>query len=126
MSQLVVVLDENDSALDLVAKRLEDAGYLVLPLSTPDGLVDELKETQAAALLLDLQVSAETSGMDILAQIEHDTELESIPVLVYSTDAGQLQQLQPQLHARGYGILHKPFQMDEVLEWLQECVGTER
>jgi CheY-like chemotaxis protein len=126
MSQLVVVLDENDSALDLVAKRLEDAGYLVLPLSTPDGLVDELKETQAAALLLDLQVSAETSGMDILAQIERDTELESIPVLVYSADAEQLQQLQPQLHARGYGILHKPFQMDEVLNWLQECVGTER
>ena len=102
-----------------MAKQLEDAGYFVLPLSTADGIVDELKETQAAAFLLDLQVDTSTSAMDVLAQLEQDAELKSMPVLVYSTDEGQLRELQAHLLASGYGVLHKPFSIDEVLQWLK-------
>lgn len=123
MSPLVVVLDEDDSVFDVVAKLLEDAGYLVLPLSTADGIVDELKETQAAALLLDLQVDASTSGIDVLSQLEQDADLNSLPVLAYSADAVQLQEIRPRLLAHGYGILQKPFDIDEVLRWLQEHIG---
>src|SRR5438105_1260756 len=123
MSQLVVVLDEDDSVFDVVAKVLEDAGYLVLPLSTADGIVDELKETQAAALLLDLQLDSSGSGMDVLTQLEQDAELNSMPVLVYSADAGQLRELQSQLLARGYGVLQKPFSIEDLLQWLRDHVG---
>jgi DNA-binding response OmpR family regulator len=123
MGQLIVVLDEDDSAFDVIVKPLEDAGYLVLPLSTADGIVDELKETQAAALLLDLHVDGSTSGMDVLAQLEQDAELNSMPVLVYSADARRLQEIQAQLRTRGYGVLHKPFSIDEVLRWLQQHIG---
>jgi CheY-like chemotaxis protein len=123
MGQLVVVLDDDDAVFDGVVKSLEEAGYLVLPLSTADGLVDELKATEAAALLLDLQTDTSTVGPDILTQLGHDEALGSLPVLVYSANARQLQELSPRLLARGYGVLQKPLDMGEVLRWLQERVG---
>ncbi len=123
MSHMVVVLDDDDAMFDEVSKPLEDAGYLVLPLSTAEGLVNELKETQAAALLLDLQTDAPAAGLEVLTQIEQDDELGSLSVLVYSADALQLQELSPRFRARGYGVLRKPLDMDEVLRWLHECIG---
>jgi FixJ family two-component response regulator len=123
MGQLVVVLDDDDAVFDGVVKSLEEAGYLVLPLSTADGLVDELKVTEAAALLLDLQTDTSMVGPDILTQLAHDEALGSLPVLVYSANARQLQELSPRLLARGYGVLQKPLDMGEVLRWLQERVG---
>lgn len=123
MGHMVVVLDDADAMFDEVSKPLEDAGYLVLPLSTAEGLMNELKETEAAALLLDLQTDAPTAGLDVLTQIEQDDELNSLPVLVYSADARQLQELSPRLLARGYGVLGKPLNIDEVLQWLRERIG---
>jgi len=123
MGEMVVVLDDDDAMFDEVSKPLEDAGYLVLPLSTAEGLVNELKETQAAALLLDLQTEALTAGLEVLTQIEQDDELGSLSVLVYSADARQLQEVAPRLRARGYGVLPKPLDIDEVLRWLRECIG---
>lgn len=123
MGHMVVVLDDADAMFDEVSKPLEDAGYLVLPLSTAEGLMNELKETEAAALLLDLQTDAPTAGLDVLTQIEQDDELNSLPVLVYSADAQQLRELSPRLLARGYGVLGKPLNIDEVLQWLRERIG---
>jgi FixJ family two-component response regulator len=122
MGQLVVVLDDDDAVFDGVVKSLEEAGYLVLPLSTADGLVDELKATEAAALLLDLQTDTSTVGPDILTQLAHDEALSSLPVLVYSADARQLQELSPRLLTRGYGMLQKPLDIDAALGWLRERI----
>ena len=123
MSHMVVVLDEDDSVFDGLAKFLEDEGYLVLPLSTADGLVDELKETQAAALLLDLQTGGPNAGLDTLMQLELDTELCSLPTLVYSADEQHLRDQSPRFLARGYGVLRKPVDFHQVLQWLHEHVG---
>lgn len=123
MSHLVVVLDEDDSVFDAVARQLEDAGYLVLPLSTADDIVDELKVTHAAALLLDLQLGSSAAGLDVLVQIQQDADLRTLPVLGYSVDAVQLEGIRSQLLERGCGIVQKPLDMDQVLRWLREHVG---
>lgn len=123
MSHLVVVLDEDDSVFDAVARQLEDAGYLVLPLSTADDIVDELKVTHAAALLLDLQLGSSAASLDVLVQIQQDADLRTLPVLGYSVDAVQLEGIRSQLLERGCGIVQKPLDMDQVLRWLREHVG---
>lgn len=113
--KLVVVLDDDDAVFDGVARALEEAGYLVLPISTAEGLVDELKVTQAAALLLDL----DTAGPGALTQLEQDEALVSLPVLVYAADAPQLQELAPRLAGRGHDVTQKPLDIGAVLRWLQ-------
>lgn len=122
MTHMVVVLDDDEAMFDQISKPLEDAGYLVLPLSTAVGLADELKVTQAAALLIDLQTDAPT-GSDVLIQIKQDAVLGSMPILVYSADARQIRELSPDLLACGYTVLQKPFDIDLVLCWLRERIG---
>lgn len=120
MSPLVVILDEDETMFDTLAKVLEDTGYLVLPLSTSDGIIDELKDTHAAALLLDLQSGGKANGIAVLTQIEQDADLASLSVLAYSSDDEQLRELAPRLHTRGYGVLQKPLDTPTLLSWLSE------
>lgn len=123
MGQLVVVLDEDDSVFDAVAKPLEDAGYLVLPISTSYGIIDELKDTMAAALLLDLRTNDAAPGADVLTLVAQDPELGSMPVLAYAADVDLLETVLPRLEARGHGALPKPLVIDDVLRWLRLHAG---
>jgi CheY-like chemotaxis protein len=98
---------------------LEDGGYTALPLEPADGVVEIVKGARPAALILDLTLYPWLSGLDVLAGLEAAEPGAPLPVLVYSADVRALNEHAPQLYAQGYGVLAKPFDIEEVLQWLQ-------
>jgi two-component system, OmpR family, phosphate regulon response regulator PhoB len=125
MTPLVMVIEDNANIRSLLVEVLAEGGYAVLPFDTGAGAVEALRAARPAALILDLKLGPPLSGWEILAQLEQDSTVGSVPTLVCSGDALALREQSPQLLAHGYGVLAKPFHIDDLLHWLHtHCPPT--
>jgi CheY-like chemotaxis protein len=79
----ILIAEDNEDTLFLLAMQLRQSGYLVL--EAQDGLeaLTHLKDNKPDLLLLDLMMPG-LSGFEVLEQIQADAELQTIPVIVLS------------------------------------------
>lgn len=123
MTPVVIVVEDDKNIRSLIVEVLAGGGYASLPLDTGEAAVVALKTARPAALIIDLQLRPPLSGWDVLARLEQDSTFSSMPTLVCSGDAWALRERSPELHAHGYGILEKPFDVEDLLRWLSSSLG---
>lgn len=125
MPPSVAVLDDDEAVRAVVTLLLGDEGYRVLPLWRGEGALEALKATPLSGLILDLRLRSAIGGWEVLAQLERERTLRGVPVLVYSAAEEELRDKGPSLLARGYSVLTKPFELDDLVRWVREHVGTQ-
>lgn len=119
----VLVIDDDVGTLGLFRDVLEDAGYRVTLLTTPDLVPAAVTALAASLILLDLRFRHAADGVDLLERLKGDPTTRSIPVLVCSADHQLLDDLYDRLAAWDCGVLPKPFGLDELLAAISACVG---
>jgi twitching motility two-component system response regulator PilH len=87
---MIMVINDDQSALDRIASRLQSDGYHVFAVANSHHALAQARILRPAAIVLDGGIS-EGEGWDILNELNHDPELAHTPVLLYSTT----KQLQP-------------------------------
>lgn len=118
---LVLVIEDDPLAADLLAEALTDEGYRVMQTgSAPVGL-RLARRHKPAAILLDLLLS-EGSGLDLLDGLAASAPTREIPVLVISAAEDLLRH---PAALRANATLPKPFSLDSVLRLVQRFVRGE-
>lgn len=112
----VVIVDDENSILDLLKKAFEQAGFNVLLAENGLKLVAMLRTEHIDAVLLDINMPW-ISGEQICKSIKHDDELKSIKVIYIS---GIIDDEKHYWDTGCDGIFKKPFSVVDVVKHVNE------
>jgi CheY-like chemotaxis protein len=114
---MVLVVDDDPGIRESVTEALSYEGYRVIEAS--DGQealrhIDRLAER--CVVLLDLAMP-KMSGLEVLSELSRRGRTDRTPVLVMSANVhpGELD------FPHVVGVLSKPFELDDLLRWVEIC-----
>lgn len=118
----ILVIDDEKPILDLIRMILEKAGYTVVTASDSAEGVAWYRAFSADVIITDLILPGKEGLMAIADLVEEYPEIKIIAISGGSKKVGPYEYLQA---AKAFGaccILAKPFEMNELLGVVQECL----
>lgn len=88
--RVVLVVDDEEDALLMLTRMIEDFGCIVLPASSGEEAIRLARKTRPDAITLDL-LMPRMDGWEVLRTLKTDPALHTIPVIVVSVVADQQQ-----------------------------------
>lgn len=132
MTKRILVVDDRAVLLDLLRRvlELEDEQYKVSVLQEGRGAVQKIRDDPPDLVILDLKLQ-DADGMDILQELRASSSTMDIPVIVYTAAVIEAEAVtnlvrgNPSRYAN-VAVLQKPFELDGLLEKVQEVLGAAR
>ncbi|MEO5774724.1 MAG: response regulator [Sphingomicrobium sp.] len=90
---LALIVDDEPSALQLLVRMAEQAGYATVTASNGEDCLTLARRCQPALILLDLGMP-KVDGWDVLAALAEDAELQGIPAVVVTVDDSRREALE--------------------------------
>lgn len=121
MNKKILVVEDDLFLGKLAVKKLEKEGFEVSFLRTGVSVLEQAKEQQPAAVVLDL-VMPEKDGFQALAELKQDDETKGIPVIVLtalSTDEDR--EKTKQLGAEKY-FIKSDIELSDLTDYLKNTV----
>jgi len=115
MPPLIAVIDDDVAIATLVHEVLTDEGYRTLCLHEAQEVSAALVAHLPDVVVMDWHMRGGVSGWALLQTLRQHPATASIPVLVCSGDALFLRTHQDELRALGCEMLHKPFDLGDLL-----------
>lgn len=114
MAQRILVIDDEESILEVVRIVLEGEGYII-QTSMNSSILQQLPSLPDL-ILLDFLLAGE-DGREICRRIKSDSRLQHIPVVMLSahSDASKVAD-----HSGADAFLEKPFDVDVLIEIVQK------
>jgi CheY-like chemotaxis protein len=114
----ILVVEDDEELRDIIADILESCGYEVIPAGNGKQAADFLAATAAppAMILLDLMMPI-VNGWELLRDIQADSRLAAIPVVVMTA-------IRRDRPAGVTALLKKPFSLRDLIETVGGCVDA--
>lgn len=122
-ARTVLVVDDSDVVLELYSEVLEGEGHVVVLRSRPPADPGDILALGPDLILLDLRIGREDTGWRFLRALKVDARTAGIPVLVCTTDHALAREVEEQLTAWDCGVVLKPFEVEDLLAKVRECLG---
>ncbi len=122
----IAVVDDDPALRTLARELLVDSEYIV---ATWDGLEDPLsfvERSQPDVLILDIRLGNGVTIWSVLDQLDTLPSHRTPDVLVCSADAVFLREHGQSLRDRSCGIIEKPFDIDDFIQAVENCLATSR
>jgi two-component system nitrogen regulation response regulator NtrX len=118
----VLVIDDDDDIRESLVALLQSEGYQATAATSGAHALDILSDGHAppAAILLDLRMPS-MSGQDFAARIGDDPRWASTRIIICT--AGRCP---PELGGRAYAVLQKPFDLDRLLELVDNATNPRK
>jgi len=118
----VLVVEDALTTRCILEQFFARAGCDVLQASDPESAMMRLKTTTVDAVILDLRLSDERSGLEVLEQMRLDERYDEVPVVVLTgvTEVDQAEDEVIQRH--GAHLLYKRFGYREVVQRLEKII----
>lgn len=120
---LVLVINDDTAFLDLMEQLIRDEGYEPECLKTSAGALERIKARGPAAIVLDIRINNEESGLLLLDLITLDPQTRAIPVIVASANLNALAGRQQELADKGIYLMAKPFDIDDLSALLRRAIA---
>ena len=121
----VMVLDDEPTARLIMNRYLGLYGYDTIAAGTVDEAVAVLKRERVDAVILDVGLSEERTGLDVLRTLRRLPGLEKLPVIILTgkilDDAEELSIARE----RAY-LFRKPESLDVLVKFLDQMLGTDQ
>src|SRR5690349_12511262 len=119
----IFMVNHDPKFLDLVRDLLQDASYNVTTTNYVPRTWDQIAALQPDLLVIDLSPLSR-EGWDLLEHLHAQGVTGRIPIIVTSTDPGQLDRVQLD-HDRygGNRLVAKPFHVDVLLDAIHALIG---
>jgi CheY-like chemotaxis protein len=122
----VLVLDDDAHVRRTMRRFLETYGYGAAEASTYDEMLALLQDTPGIfAVILDIRLGGERTGLDVLEPIRSRPEFSRLPILVMTggvvDDAEQARIAKHRAH-----LFYKPEGFDTLLDFLDQLTGRDR
>jgi DNA-binding response OmpR family regulator len=121
--QHVFVVNGSVEFLDVVRELLQDEHYNVTTTNFVPRTFHQIETARPSVLVVDL-CHGEEAGWELLTELRQEAATQQIPVILVSTSKQYLERAQVE-HALWGGdrYLLKPFDLDELLQMIQELIG---
>ncbi|MBN1286394.1 MAG: PAS domain S-box protein [Anaerolineae bacterium] len=111
--KVVIALDDEWDTINLYRRYLLGGGYEVLGTTSPDNLVNMVKQFKPIVVLLDVVIpGSEMDGWDVLRQLKEDSETQDTPVMVCTI----LDEAERGLAMGATRVLTKPFSEQDLVQ----------
>lgn len=114
MSPTIVVVDDDQTILEMVCEMVTDAGMTAIPCSQAVDAVGCMRRTQPDLAILDMQMPV-VDGIEIFQAMRADPLLEHLPVIFLTANAQRLCERLPRYLSMGATILPKPFKLSALI-----------
>lgn len=119
VGQKILVIDDDEDILDILAFIFKDAGYEVVSSATA-AVTEDLEAIQPQLVLLDVRISgSEKSGADICREIKHSDLGKEMPVILISAE-NDISFIASECGADSY--ISKPFDINGILVKVKELL----
>ena len=124
MAKLIMVIDECPDLLALLEELLMEAGYRVRvhPYRTQD--LDTVRRARPDLIISDYVAREEAQSWQFLQQLTWDRATAAIPLIICTTSSAVVREHESWLRAKGVCVVHKPFNVDELLQAVDLQIGT--
>jgi CheY-like chemotaxis protein len=113
MSRRLVLVDDDHAARRMLRRVLERSGYEVLDAADGAAGLALVRAERPAAVLLDLRMPGELSGIDVAREIRADPSIAATPIIVVSASTHlDARQLVEQVGCDAF--VEKPVDFDEL------------
>ena len=116
----IFVADDDTGIASLMQDLLQDEGYSVILMQHAKNAYEEITETLPDLVTIDITLERQGDGWLILNKLRHNPNTACIPVIICSADIRGLRARQEDLNTMGYLVIEKPFDIDALLNALQE------
>lgn len=104
MKHTILIYEDDESILEVMAMILEEEGYTIVTRSHCDNL-DEIRSLKPDLIMIDLWIP-ELGGEEVCRQVKHDKDLHTIPVMIVSA-SNDTEKIARRVKANAF--IHKPF-----------------
>lgn len=119
----IAVVNDDPQFLRLMELILQDEGHNVLPIQKQSTAFPDLLSSTPDLIILDLHMDTDDAGWIILDLVRLDASTANIPVIVCSAAHDELARESERIEQYGARVLRKPFDIDELLLMVRECLG---
>jgi DNA-binding response OmpR family regulator len=121
----ILVVEDALTTRCILEQFFARAGCDVLQASDPDAAMMRLKSTTVDAVILDLRLSDERSGLEVLEQMRLDERYDAVPVVVL-TGVSEVDETEEEIIERHRAhLLYKRFGYREVVHRLEKIITVE-
>jgi len=121
----VLVVEDALTARCILEQFFARAGCDVLQAGDPDTALMRLKSTPVDAVILDLRLTEERSGLEVLEQMRLDERFDAVPVVVL-TGVTEVDEAEAEIIERhGAHLLYKRFGYRDVVQRLEKIITAE-
>lgn len=125
-SKRIAVVNDDTAFLELMNELLSDEGYATTIMKVSDEAFTRIKELRPDLVIIDIWMQRADNGWEVLNLIKLEPSTSSIPVIVSSTDIRDLEAKEPLLRSLDCDVLPKPFQLQHLLDKVNEAIGPPR
>ena len=118
----VLVVEDALTTRCILEQFFARAGCDVLQASDPEDAMNRLKSTPVDAVILDLRLSDDRSGLEVLEQMRLDERYDDVPVVIL-TGVTEVDPAEDEIIQRhGAHLLYKRYGYREVVERLEKII----
>jgi DNA-binding NtrC family response regulator len=123
----IAVINDDTVFLDLMKELLEqEEHYEVFICKEWDGAYEFVRDHTPDLVIQDIRIGGEEHGWTILNLLTLDPHTRPIPIIVCSAAIQSLHEHQEWLSQYGIRALPKPFDLDTLLETVEEMIAKQR
>jgi len=122
MSKKVLVIDDEFAVRSTCARILQSAGYRILEGETLEDAVNISKTAHPDIILLDINLDADTSGIEACKMVRADPTTRNIPIIMITGSASK-DDVVNSGEAGATGYILKPITKDSLLSKISDVLG---
>jgi len=116
-SMVVAIVEDQAAISELLRDVLDDAGYLTVIVSSSVTAVDEIRQSGADIVLLDIMMPRK-SGWEVLDELRADAATQDVPVVLTSAVYDRIGR-RPLPFGGPIRFASKPFDITELIETIE-------
>jgi CheY-like chemotaxis protein len=119
----IMVLNDDAIFLDVMNDLLTDEGFRVTLVRESRKAYELVRADRPDLVMLDIRMGNELTGFELISLLTIDPVTHAIPLIVASADSQALREHEAQLANQNIGVLHKPFDLEDLLRVIREKLG---
>ena len=124
MSAHILVIDDDQSILELFRLILEPEGYQVTLSKSAFEDVQEVDQLRPDLIIMDFKLGRHEDGFLLLQKIKMYRPTKDIPIILCTAAVDIVVEQENVLREKGIPILYKPFDVDELLRVTERMLNT--
>ena len=124
MASSILVINDDQSILELFRLILEKEGYEVRSSLVVYEDVKDVEQLNPALIILDVRIGYHAEGLLLLQKLKMYPPTKDIPVIICTAALSEMREQQETLRQKKIPVLYKPFDMDELLKLVYQILPS--